>query len=59
MSEMRREAEPAEKCPVCTAMLELAEKAAREYDRSAETDARVKLRRHARAAHGRELPLPW
>lgn len=44
---------------MCTAMLELAEKAAREYDRSAETDARVKLRRHARAAHGRELPLPW
>ncbi|WP_275521395.1 hypothetical protein [Streptomyces abyssalis] len=44
---------------MCTAMLGLVEKAAREYDRSAETDARVRLRRHARAAHGRDLPLPW
>ncbi|WP_141743645.1 hypothetical protein [Streptomyces abyssalis] len=59
MSEASREANAAKECPVCTAMLGLVEKAAREYDRSAETDARVRLRRHARAAHGRDLPLPW
>ncbi len=56
---MTGEAKAARECSVCAMLLGLVEKAAREYDRSAETDARVRLRRHARAEHGRELPLPW
>ncbi|WP_314172482.1 hypothetical protein [Streptomyces winkii] len=59
MSDMTGEAKAARECSVCAMLLGLVEKAAREYDRSAETDARVRLRRHARAEHGRELPLPW
>lgn len=46
-------------CAVCARITQQMDKAAREHDRSAETDARVKLRRHVREAHGRELPLPW
>jgi hypothetical protein len=59
MSDMKTEVKAARECPECSALLGMVERAAREYDRSAETDARVKLRRHARAEHGRELPLPW
>ncbi|OEV11920.1 hypothetical protein K378_01499 [Streptomyces sp. Amel2xB2] len=59
MPEMFREAKSAAECAECARLLAVVEKAAREYDRSAETDARVRLRRHARAVHGRELPLPW
>ncbi|NLU71691.1 hypothetical protein HCC61_03140 [Streptomyces sp. HNM0575] len=56
---MSDESKAARDCPACAALLGQVDKAAREYDRSAETDARVRLRRHARAEHGRELPLPW
>ncbi|MCH6160078.1 hypothetical protein [Streptomyces marispadix] len=59
MSDMKAQLKAARECPECSALLAMVDKAAREYDRSAETDARVKLRRHARAEHGRELPLPW
>ena len=59
MSDMTRDVKAARECSVCVTLMGLVEKAAREYDRSAETDARVRLRRHARAAHGQELPLPW
>ncbi|NLU75762.1 hypothetical protein HCC61_24445 [Streptomyces sp. HNM0575] len=46
-------------CGVCAALLKQVDKAVGEYDRSAEVDARVKLRRHMRQIHGRELPLAW
>lgn len=46
-------------CAACAQINRQLDKAAREYDRSAEADARVKLRRHVRQAHGRELPWPW
>ena len=59
MSDERRDVKAARECSVCGTLMALVEKAAREYDRSAETDARVRLRRHARAEHGQELPLPW
>jgi hypothetical protein len=45
-------------CGVCARLTEQLERAARECHRSQETDARVKLRRHVREAHGRELPWP-
>lgn len=46
-------------CAVCAQITRQMEKAARECDRSAEADARVKLRRHVRQAHGQELPWAW
>jgi hypothetical protein len=48
-----------EGCAVCARITQQMERATRECDRSAETDARVTLRRHVREAHGRELPWPW
>lgn len=45
-------------CDECAGITQQMNKAAQEYDRSAETDARVILRRHVRAVHERELPLP-
>ena len=46
-------------CSACATLKRAISKAAAEYDRSAETDARVLLRRHMRQAHGQDLPLTW
>lgn len=47
------------KCPECVSLNNEMKRAIRSYDRSAETDARVLLRRHMRVAHKKELPYPW
>lgn len=46
-------------CGVCTMLRSQMDMAVRAHDRSAETDARVRLRQHMREAHGQELPWPW
>ncbi|SCK44512.1 hypothetical protein H180DRAFT_03929 [Streptomyces sp. WMMB 322] len=46
-------------CAACARITQQMDKAARECDRSAEADARVKLRLHVREVHGQELPWPW
>lgn len=51
--------ETAGECGACTALRDQVDRAARAYDRSAEVDARVKLRRHVKRTHGRDLPLTF
>jgi len=45
-------------CAACEVLRRTADEAAEDCDRSGEADARVRLRRHVRQEHGRELPVP-
>ncbi|MEV5938190.1 hypothetical protein [Streptomyces sp. NPDC051994] len=44
-------------CGPCSAVLAQLRQARQDRNASQEVDARVKLRRHLRQAHGREIPL--
>ncbi|WP_030674812.1 hypothetical protein [Streptomyces rimosus] len=46
-------------CARCTQLDRARRRAAAAYDHSAETDARVLIRHHMRAEHGRELEVGW
>lgn len=57
---LRMTDKPAEtRCEECAYLKGLMRAAIVAYDRSAETDARVLLRRHMRVTHQQELPYPW
>lgn len=48
-----------EGCAICGELKDAEERALREWDRSGEANARVKLRRHLREKHGVNVPWPW